>query len=118
MHLSCCCPLWAAVYGKAKTTVAKLAALFAEGECSVLRGRCGKGLPYRESVLIEASSKEPIYDHGLMKPYVFFDVSAGRETRQGSGSLRNQVSLCSPWILCFSSPKKYCRVVSQAGLVT
>ncbi|KAL3156802.1 hypothetical protein ABBQ38_001073 [Trebouxia sp. C0009 RCD-2024] len=43
-----------------------------------------------ESVLVEASSKEPIYDHGLMKPYVFFDVSAGRETRQGSGSLRNQ----------------------------
>ena len=48
---------------------------------------------YRESVLAEANGKEPIYDHQLLKPYVFFDVSAGRETRQGSGSLRNQVSL-------------------------
>lgn len=47
---------------------------------------------YRASVTAEASGKEPIYDHPLLKPYVFFDVSAGRETRQGTGSLRNQVS--------------------------
>lgn len=51
---------------------------------------------------MEASGKEPIYDHGLMKPYVFFDVSAGRETRQGSGSLRNQVSLVAFSFLCSS----------------
>ena len=42
--------------------------------------------------MAEANGKEPIYDHYLLKPYVFFDVSAGRETRQGTGSLRNQVS--------------------------
>lgn len=47
----------------------------------------------RESVIAEANGKEPIYDHQLMKPYVFFDVSTGRESRQGTGSLRNQVTL-------------------------
>lgn len=66
---------------------------------------------------MEASSKEPIYDHGLMKPYIFFDVSAGRETRQGSGSLRNQVTpfpfvpfLSSTFIvgLCHSSHHRPC----------
>ncbi|KAL0034221.1 hypothetical protein WJX77_004006 [Trebouxia sp. C0004] len=42
------------------------------------------------SVIAEANSRDVMYDHGYMKPYIFFDVSTGRETRQGTGSLRNQ----------------------------
>ena len=61
----------------------------------------------RESVMAEANGKEPIYDHYLLKPYVFFDVSAGRETRQGTGSLRNQVSHApEPPVSCQSD--KFC----------
>ena len=52
-------------------------------------------LTCRASVLAEAASKDLMYDHPLMKPYIFFDVSAGRESRQGTGSLRNQVSTIS-----------------------
>ena len=47
----------------------------------------------RASVIAEANSRDVMYDHGYMKPYIFFDVSTGRESRQGTGSLRNQVSL-------------------------
>ncbi|KAL0032313.1 hypothetical protein WJX79_004546 [Trebouxia sp. C0005] len=42
------------------------------------------------SVIAEANSRDVMYDHGYMKPYIFFDVSTGRESRQGTGSLRNQ----------------------------
>ena len=36
----------------------------------------------------------PFFEAPLLKPYVFFDVSQGREQRGGAsgGSLRNQVS--------------------------
>ena len=53
--------------------------------------------PCRASVIAEANSKDVMYDHGYMKPYIFFDVSTGRESRQGTGSLRNQVSLPCPY---------------------
>ena len=51
-------------------------------------------MPCRASVIAEANSRDVMYDHGYMKPYIFFDVSTGRESRQGTGSLRNQVSPC------------------------
>ncbi len=48
--------------------------------------------PDRKSV---KEAKLPVfYEHPLLKPYVIFDVSHGREQRGGSngGSLRNQAS--------------------------
>jgi len=30
----------------------------------------------------------PYYDHGLLKPYVIFDVAAGRDAQQGGGGSR------------------------------
>lgn len=52
-----------------------------------------KVLELRRKSVLEAS--DPIfYQQPLLKPYVFFDVSHGREQRGGieGGSLRNQVS--------------------------
>ena len=46
---------------------------------------------YRQSV---REAPDPVfYEQPLLKPYVFFDVSHGREQRGGTGggSLRNQV---------------------------
>ena len=65
---------------------------------------------YRELVMAEANGKEPIYEHNLLKPYVFFDVSAGRETRQGTGSLRNQVSL-APESPINNASDKFCMLL-------
>ncbi len=52
------------------------------------------------------------YEQPLLKPYVFFDVSHGREQRGGTGggSLRNQVALTP----C-SSFAKYARCSQATG---
>ena len=41
----------------------------------------------------------PFFEAPLLKPYVFFDVSRGREQRGGAsgGSLRNQASPHQTW---------------------
>ena len=53
--------------------------------------------------MAEANEPDTLYEHNLMKPYIFFDVSAGREARQGSGSLRNQVDVAHCWPLFLQS---------------
>lgn len=40
--------------------------------------------------ILKSVTGHPLYDNPLLAPYTFFDVSSGRETRQGR-SLRNQV---------------------------
>lgn len=53
----------------------------------------GYAVPCRQSV---REAVDPIFfEQPLLKPYVFFDVSHGREQRGGAGggSLRNQVSV-------------------------
>ena len=40
--------------------------------------------------ILKSVTDHPLYDNPLLAPYTFFDVSSGREARQGR-SLRNQV---------------------------
>ena len=45
--------------------------------------------------ILKSVTDHPLYDNPLLAPYTFFDVSSGREARQGR-SLRNQVWWAPP----------------------
>ena len=38
-----------------------------------------------------AAAGEVFYEHRLLQPYMFFDVSSGKDERKGNGSLSNHV---------------------------
>ena len=56
---------------------------------------------------VTAAPPEPFYEEAVLKPYVFFDVAAGRESRGGGTSRTNKVpSLKSAISKCMvDSPK-------------